>query len=174
MQPACKYHHLVLLYLPIFQYCRVYPLHSFWGECEFLLVVSKIPIEPFLPRRCGCVCIYIENQLGEGPCPECHGAANRHFFLIPTHCEVHLLQPTENHRRGIWMRFRTDALLGRSILDFGHWAFQPCRPLGPAWEGTGTGPDYLVNQHDKKIEVPSGEKYCTEIEKSLYSEWSGL
>ena len=34
-----------------------------------------------------------------------------------------------------------------------------------AAEGTGTRPDYLVNCDNQKNERPSGEKYCTEIEK---------
>jgi len=91
---ACKCHHLVLLHLPVLHYCRVFPLHSSWGECEFLLAVSKIPIEPFLPRRCGCVCIYIEIQLGEGPCPE--GAANRQFFLFLTQCQMYQWQSSHS------------------------------------------------------------------------------
>jgi len=43
-------HHLVLLHLPVFQYCRVSPLYSLGGKNERLLVVFKIPIDDFLPR----------------------------------------------------------------------------------------------------------------------------
>jgi len=41
-------------------------------------------------------------------------------------------------------------------------------------EGTGSWPDYLVNCDDQKNEGPFGGNNCTEIEKYLWSERSGL